>query len=286
MWHSAEQFILFLRKIIPMYQLRKITIVVLLVSSAFISCRKNDSPSNEEKPMSLLRKIEWNVGLVSQYEYNSDSTLRQIASLQRTISSLNTYTHTNKRVTEVNTGHSLYTNKFYYTGDLLTSIINASIHPTLPDSYKLEYEYDNKKRLSRLLYYDIHEGGQTLKASSTYLYNAEGLPTKISTQSGAAVINTYVDAYSDQHRFNPWVFMAIGLSENYTLYNYPVLRNAQRLPAIIRTTRINPGQPEVLEKTVTNIYFIHNLRLDSVKSSVVYDTEPQYNSSFSYKLLY
>lgn len=269
-----------------MYQLRKITFVVLLGSSALISCRKQDEPSKQEEPAPLLRKIEWNVGLVAQYEYNPDSTLKQIASLQGTISSLNTYTYTNKRLIEVNTGHSLYTNKFHYTGDLLTSIVNASIHPTLPDSYKLEYEYDNRKRLSRLLYYDIHEGGQTLKASSTYTYNTEDLPVKITTQSGAAIINTYVDAYSDKHRFNPWVFVAIGLSENYTLYNFPIMRNAQRLPAVVRTTRINPGQPEVLEKTVTNTYFIQNLRLDSVKSSFVFDKEPQYNSSFSYKLIY
>ena len=286
MWHSAERFILILWKIIPMFELRKITFVVLLVCSAFISCRKHDVPSNQEKPISLLRRMEWNIGLVAQYAYNPDSTLKEIAFAQGTTPSLHQYKHANGQVTEVHIGHSYYTNKFYYTGDLLTSIVSASIHPTLPDTYKLEYEYDNGKRLSRLLYYDLNEAGQTLLATSTYEYNKEDLPVKITTQAGLARFIHYVDAYSDKHRFNPWIFVAIGLGEYYALYNYPVLRQAQRLPAIIRTTRINPGQPEVLEKTVTNTYFINNLRLDSVKSSVVYDTEPQYNSSFSYKLLY
>lgn len=266
-----------------MYDIRKITLVVLLISSAIISCRKNDPPS---KPISLLRRIEWNIGMVSQYEYNVDSTLKQIASSQGTTSAVHQYTYSNKSVAEVHTGHSIYTNRFYYTGDLLTGVVSASIYPTLPDTYRLEYEYDNKGRLYRLAYYDIHEGGQTLKASSTYVYNSEDLPVKITTQSGASRIIHYIDKYSDKHRFNPWVFVAIGLGEYYTLYNYPILRNAKRLPAVIRTTRINSGQPEVLEKTVNNTYFIHNLRLDSVKSSIVYDTEPQYNSSFSYKLIY
>ncbi len=269
-----------------MCQLSKITFVVLLFSSACISCRKRDEPSCQAKPISLLQRMEWNIGLIAQYKYNPDSTLKEIAFGQGTTTALHQYTHYNGRVTEVHIGHSYYTNKFYYTGDLLTSVVSASIHPTLPDTYKLEYEYDNRKRLSRLLYYDLNEAGQTLLATSTYEYNAENLPVKITTQAGLARFILYVDAYSDKHRFNPWIFVGIGIGEYYALYNYPVLRYAQRLPATIRTTRINPGQPEVLEKTVTNTYFINNLRLDSVKSSIVYDTEPQYNSSFSYKLVY
>lgn len=269
-----------------MDQFRKITLVVLLVSSVFISCRKNEAPSSEEKPLSLLRKIEWDNDITSEYHYNADSTLKEISFYSGSAGGMYSFTYAGKQVVEVYSGESLYTHKYYYTNGLLTTLVNASRHSTIIDSYKLEYEYDQQKRLSRLLYYDIHEAGTTLMATSTYEYNSDNLPSKIITQTGNVKLLTYIDSYSKTLHFNPWVYVSIGLSEQYMLYNYPILRNATKLPRVVRVNRITGSGPELPEKSTVTSYFSTSNRLDSVKVITEFPNFPQYNSSFSYKLFY
>ncbi|RYZ51449.1 MAG: hypothetical protein EOO14_17980 [Chitinophagaceae bacterium] len=249
------------------------------------ACRKeadNPPPLNndpqEDLPHYLLRSIEWDNGMKALPHYNSDSTVSYTTFFLGSAGGEVVYEWNGKRLEAVYDSRSLYTNRFVYDDKGRLTAINHTRRQGQPTvSYTLEYSYDNNNRLKTLLYYRVNEAGKQLQETNTYQYNAEGYPETIITLSGGSVITRRIEAYSGRLRFDYSHFISASLSEHYSFYNFPLLRQLDRLPAKVTKLLKTGAAAEKVEQVTETTYTITNHRLDKTVTRLTYPEHPDLN---------
>lgn len=267
---------------------RQIITAGALLLFCFAACRKKADtppppPSNnpqEDLPHYLLRSIEWDNGMKAQPHYNSDSTVSYTAFSLGSTGGQVMYEWNGKRLEAFYDDRSLYTNRFVYDDKGRLTAINHTRRQGEPNvSYTLEFSYDNNNRLQNLRYYRVNEAGKQLQETNTYQYNAEGYPVTIITQSGGNTLTRRIEAYSDRVRFDYSHFISTSLSEYYSLYNYPLLRQLDRLPAKVTRLLKSGAAAEKVEQVTGITYTITNHRLDKTVTRLTYPDHPNLNQS-------
>jgi hypothetical protein len=238
-------------------------------------------PSNNPQgdlPPNLLKSIEWDNGLKALPHYNSDSTVSYTMFSLGSTGGQVAYEWNGKRLEAFYDDRSLYTNRFVYDDQGRLTAINNTLRQGEPKiSYTLEYSYDNNNRLQTLRYYRVTEAGKQLQETNTYQYNAAGYPATIITQSGGSTITRRVEAYSDRLRFDYSHYLSASLSEHYSLYNYPLLRHLDRLPAKVIKLLKTGAAAEKVEQVTDITYTITNHRLDKTVTRLSYPEHPNLN---------
>ncbi|MGN6491039.1 MAG: hypothetical protein ACTHLE_03505 [Agriterribacter sp.] len=261
-------------------------LVVILTMYIFPSCEKDDQeqPAPDETNDTpnygaLVRSIEWDNGTKAEMIYNTDSTLKQIDYSFQNIVSATVFEWEAKKVKVMYDDRSLYKNTYYYTGDRIAHYINSPKQIVSQSSYKMEYTYKSNGQLDKLKYFTTNEAGTELKTSSIYEHNAAGDLTKVTTTNNNSIITHTIESYSDSADFNPLIFIEVGLFENYTIYNLPVMSRMKKYPTrIVRTVKTGDDEPYI-DKITENTCEISDRRINKLTSKITVPGMPQYSNT-------
>ncbi|HKG06622.1 MAG TPA: cupin domain-containing protein [Pedobacter sp.] len=264
---------------------------ILALSLTFQSCKKSGKDSTDNLPedplhtngkRQLLKGIQWKeFNASAAFEYNTDSTIRQINYTGPASSYEVAYTYTSKRIKEINTAGSLYKNIFEHNA--AGQITSMTRHLRLGDQHRanqrLEFTYNSNNTVSVMKYYQINEAGTELIYTNTYEYNAQYLPVKITgiDKNGAKLVTT-IEAFSKVASFDPLYFTATDISEDYMIYNLPVISQLKQLPALIKLIRFRNGQPYV-EKQTTITYTVTDGRIEKQINALKFPEHPNLDQS-------
>lgn len=255
----------------------------LILSGIFVfsACDKDDSPANEPDetvPRYLLRAIDWNNGLKARFNY-SDSALTDINFTFQNTSGKTVYKWAGTKMIELYDEESLYKNVYHYSNDgKLSFIANTVKSGTMSSSYTLEFSYKSGK-VDSLKYFRINEAGKHLETSTSYHYNGSGELFKAITVAGNNSITHNIDNWSPVVSFNPLNYIESTLDENYTIYNYAVMNQSDKLPAkITRSFKIGNTEEEV-DKIEENEYTLTGFRIDKVVTAISYPDMPGSNKT-------
>ncbi|NTS41861.1 hypothetical protein HRG84_13175 [Flavisolibacter sp. BT320] len=274
---------------------RQILIAGALLFLSLAACRKeSDNPApppkddpQQDLPQYLLRSIEWDNGMKALPNYNSDSTVSYTAFSLGTAGGEIVYEWSGKKLEAMYDSRSLYTNRFVYDDKgRLTAINNTRRQGEPTVSYTLEYSYDYDNRLKSLKYYRVNVAGKQLQETNTYQYNAEGYPSTVITQSGGSIITRRIEVYSGRLRFDYSHFISASLSEHYSLYNYPLLHQLDRLPAKVTKLLKTGAAAEKVEQVTETNYTITNHRLDKTVTRLTYPEHPDLNQELEAVYMY
>lgn len=246
----------------------KHTLTALLLPLAFAACQKEEDKPQPQPATTdfLLKKISYASGVNAFLSYNPDSTLKKTDYTNGTAGGTVYINYANKQVTEMGNEISLYADYYTFENSRVKKVLTKWKAGTSPTSHYLEYAYNNDGTVATLKYFHTNEAGTTLKATSTYQYDAQKLVKQIVTeQAEGARITFKIDAYSDVYGVSPLVFVQPGLNELYTIYNYPVITSMNRLPAKI-TKLIKPAGGTEKEDAI----YIQNYRIDKKKINTLY----------------
>lgn len=251
-----------------------------------MGCQKDDidPPPPADNPPGLqylVRSIEFDNGTVATVNYHSDSTIRDIFYTNQSAAGVVEFTWSGKQAKTVSYYASLYRDTLQYANGRLVTLTNNFKSGSMPTSYKLEYSYNPNGSLGGLQYYQTNEAGTKLISTTLYAYNANGDLAAITTtqKSNQYVIKLTIDSWSAACEINPWIFIGPGLSESYTLYNYPILRSLRKMPVKVTKTVQAVGQAAEVEKIDINTYTITNKRLDKTVTSLTYPKHPNLDQS-------
>lgn len=273
-------------------------VFVLILAAAVPSCEKSDAvpePVDDQKPVDtagkdslslykrqLLKGLLWkDFNISSAFEYNPDSTIKQINYSGPMSAYEVSYVYVNKRIQEIHTAGSIYKNVFEY--DALGRVSNMIRYMRLGDQHRasqeLEFTYNNNNTVSVMKYYQINEAGRKLIHTNTYEYDGQNRPVKIIDLdvNGRQFITT-IEAYSKSALFDPLYFTGIDMNETYMIYNFPVISRLRQLPALIKSGRFTNGQLYV-EKQTTITYTIDKGRIEKQLNELVYPEHPHLNQS-------
>lgn len=263
----------------------RVLLSFILMACIFHSCQKDD----QEQPVpdetndtpdygALVRSIEWDNGTKAVMAYNSDSTLKEIDYSFQNIVSATVFEWEAKKVKVMYDDRSLYKNTYYYTGDRVAHYINSPKQIVSQVSYKMEYTYKSNGQLDKLKYFTTNEAGTELKTSSTYEYNTAGDLTRVTTTNNNSIITHTIESYSDSADFNPLIFIEVGLFENYTIYNLPVMSRMKKYPTkIVRTVKTGNDEPYI-DKITENTCEISDRRINKITSKITIPGMPQYSN--------
>lgn len=147
---------------------------------------------------------------------------------------------------------------------------------------KATFDSSVSGRLESLNYYTVNETGSTLSYTSSYTYNTNGLPEKITVidkNNNKRVIT--IEGYSDEVVFEPICFIDFDMGEFFPIYNnstLALLSKLHRLPARLKITEYSGSQVNQ-EKLIETNFTISSKRL--VKQIIkITDSEfptPQYS---------
>lgn len=222
----------------------------------------------------------------SAFAYNADSSIKMVAIGNGALAYNILYTYNNGSLAQHEVSNSLYTTNYKYTNGKITTALTLDNGQQL-HGYKLVYTYRADGRVATLVYSVVNEAGERKAYSSTYVYDAAGLLSKIETIGSTNRMTLTINSYSEVCIFDPLVFTSPTLDESYTLYNFPVMSQMNRLPRKM-TYEVALGQEAAkVERVTENTYKIVNKRLEWMSSAVSYPANPGSNSrrecSFYYK---
>jgi hypothetical protein len=257
------------------------------------SCRSKpgdvlpDPQPTDGKSIFLLDSIVFtSPGATSVFAYNADSSIKMVTTGNGSQAYNILYTYDKGRLALHQMSNSNYSTTYKYANGKMTTALTLDNAQQLHGN-KLAYTYRADGRVATLVYSIVNEAGEKPVYSSTYVYDAGGLLSKIETTGSTNRIIITINSYSEVCNFHPLVFMSHTVDEFYRLYNYPVMSQLERLPAKI-TYELAQGQeaPKV-EKIYDNTYTIVNKRLEKMLSAVSYPDNPAGNQtrecSFYYK---
>lgn len=241
----------------------------------------NLPPSQNRIPSYRLSSVDYNStpGGTGYYHYNGDGTVQQIqyGSSQSATTNVD-YSYNNKAISEIREGHSEYKTLYTYEKGWISIISRTSV--ISHRGYKFVFTYNTNGTVARMKYYNINEAGDVLIYSTTYTYDTNNLPAKItSVANNSTTIIWTVDGYSNECDFNPLTFSNTSLGERYELYNLPVMSQLKRLPSKINKTFLNSSGVATNEQTLEYNYTLTGKRLDKIVTSARYPANPQYNYS-------
>lgn len=257
--------------------------ILLLGVTLFSACDKNDN-KNEDKPDNtpgpLLRSIEWDYGLKGEFNYNSDSTLKNIEYTFENVGGSTIYGWAGKTLTEIYDDRSMYKNVYNYRQDgKLNFIMNTVKTGTSSTAYTLEFAYNSAGKVDSMKYYTINEAGKQLKTSTSYHYHSNGELHEILTDNNNIKILHTIEQYSTPVKFNPYIYISASLDEHYAVYNFPVMKQLEKLPAKLVRKITEPGKPTYTEKIEEVDFMITDFRIDSTVTKLTFPGIPGNNKS-------
>ncbi|WP_199121010.1 hypothetical protein [Pedobacter sp. ASV28] len=245
-----------------------LTTLVLLSLSA---CKKPTSkPSAAEadiqKPM--LKTIYWPLlGVTAVITYNADNTAKNISYTGIRIPSRLEFSYSRFGLSNVELTNSLDGKFLFYdalTGRL-TEMTKAIKEGGGYRNYaKATFNNSVSGRLEVLRHYIVNEAGSKLSYTSTYEYNANGLPKKITVidkNNNKRVI--VLEEYSDEVLFDPLYFIDFDMGELFHVYNnstLELLSKLHRLPSRLKITEYRGSQVSQ-EKLVETNFTISSKKL-------------------------
>ncbi|WP_207534160.1 hypothetical protein [Desertivirga arenae] len=250
------------------------TLFSILTAATFItssSCKKESSPQIITDPIytvDLVKTIRWANSGTETYSYNADSTLKKtIAGSTGATTMTRDFNYTNKKLTQVIKSNLMEENYEYNSHGRISSIVEKLVGTSYPGT-KLEFDYNTDGTLKTMKYYEFDDLRSNLKSTSTYEYDNQKRPYKITTigqsNPGTKVIfdlenysgNFYINPFS---LLEPWHLVA----EDYQVYNFALLSSLNRLPGkVTRKIEVNGTVQETESETFT--YEVKNNRLESI----------------------
>jgi len=261
--------------------------VLFITWLSVAACKKNintgdrpASPNPTSSKYELLRKINWSThGAEAKFAYNNDSTLKTIDYNGSGSGYSVLFSHTDRGIHSVDVGSSLYKYDYIYNEKSQISNVRRLDAFSTDYSQDLAFSYRQDGAIAGLRYYQGIGMARKLVYTHTYGYNASGMLAEISVvgNNGTQFLIT-LNGYSDTFQFDPLWLLGIDLNENYAIYNYPVLKQMNALPAIIKRFRIGNGK-SILEQIITITSTIKNERLEKQHTSIHYPENPALDSS-------
>jgi hypothetical protein len=257
---------------------------LLLISlTLFYACDKDNDPCNDQPdnvPEYQLKSITWDYGLTGNFVYNSNDNLQQIDYTFQNSTGSTIFDHSGKTLTELYDNRSMYKNVFEYDAEgKLIKMRNIARTGTLPSQYRLEFHYNNAKKLDTLRYIVINEAGIQPKWISGYQYNSTGDLEKVITQYENIVITHTINEYSPPVSFVPCHYIETTLNENYAIYNLGVMMQLQKqhkLPSkVTRVVQIG-SNPSFVDKIEEQLFTVDNYRIDKVNTTITVPRMPGY----------
>jgi len=176
---------------------------------------------------------------------------------------------------------SWYKNVFYYNESGITHFTNTVREGSSPTSYTMKFDYTSPGKISTLKYYNTDEAGTTLRSVSEYQYQENGELLSVVTHSGNSVFTHIIESFSEEVNFDPLIYIEPSLSENYTVYNLPVLNGMHKLPKkIIRKVKTGNAE-EYVDKIEETQFEIENKRLNKITTTITIPGMPQYSNTMS-----
>jgi hypothetical protein len=266
---------------------------LLFIVVTLLSACDKDKPVDEPQnnlPQYLLKTITWDNGLTATSSYNSDSTLQGIDVAFQSASGKTVFMWTGKKFTEMYEDRSMYKNVFEYDHEgKVVKMRNTAKTGSSPTGYVLEFHYNGAKKVDSLNYFAINEAGKQLQASSAYHYNNAGELEEVITKSGNNTITHTINAYSPAVSFNPCHYIETTLNENYTIYNFAVmtqLNKINKLPATITRVVKTGSAPSYVDKIEAHVYSITNYRIDKVVTTMSFPGVPGNNKTIEHVYSY
>lgn len=207
------------------------------------SCEKNvatadPAPSPIVKVQTqgaLLKSAVWSNSATEVFSYNNDGTLKQtIGGLVNAGGHTRNFSYQNGNLTEL-LKDDIKKNKFTYNAAKQISSIAEIVASDEKHGSRLDFEYNTNNSLKSMKYYEFDDLKSTLKATSVYEYDVQGLLQKAvvtyPAQPNQKLEYTFAD-YSNEVEFTPWAVLDFWsmLQANYTFYNYPLLSRMGKLP--------------------------------------------------------
>lgn len=241
---------------------------IILVSPA---CKKEESANLIIDPVyapDLVKTVKWANTGTETYTYNPDSTLkRTIAGSAGATTMTRDFNYSNKRLMQVIKSNLMEENYQYNTQGRVSSIVEKLVGTTYPGT-KLEFDYNTDGTLKTMKYYEFDDLGNNLKSTSTYEYDSQKRPSKITTVSqsnpGTRVVFD-LENYSQPFYINPFTLLEPWhlVAADFQIYNFALLSSLNRLPTkVIRRVEVNGNVQETETETFT--YETQNFRLESI----------------------
>lgn len=239
-------------------------------------CKKNidmpqtpNTPTIDFQPVGLpLKSTSWGTTATEYFTYNTDGSLKQaIGGLTGSPGQTRDFTYQNGKLVKI-VKSNIKEDVFSYNSTGKLSRITETLAGGATHGTYLEFDYLANGNLKTMKYYEFDGPVNTPKATSTYEYDAQGLPQKITlTYPGTTqqLVYTFTN-YSTEVQFTPWALLSSWelLQPDYCFYNYPMLSRLTKLPGIInRKLMVNNTVQESLDREFT--YTITGKQLQKIQ---------------------
>lgn len=262
-------------------------ILLLLIAGIVLPACQGVEPNLPElpnQPGKLLRSIQWEANLQTNFNYHSDSSVKERidqigANAQKTIFSWN-----NRKLTEHAWENSIYKNVYTYNAaGLLTSIRNRYKEIPGNNGYEFQFQYQGSGLVKEMTYSQINEAGTSLVSRAVYTYSPQNELQLIRSYNATGILQVelHIEAYSAPCFVNPWVFISPGLHPLFQLYAYPVLASLKKLPAKIKQLQFNPDGSVLSTVTYFNRATITDFHITKLEMETKSTTSPSMNAKTS-----
>jgi len=216
----------------------------------------------------MLKTISWpTLGISGDLHYNTDSTVQHISYAGSGTPFKTNYIYGQFGLTEIGNSASLSKQFLFYNnlGHLIAMNKAVKQGSGYREYVRETFDYNAAGRLETLRYFHVNESGKTLISTSTYRYNALGLPEEITTidkNNNKNIIT--IEKYSNEFLFDAIYFLDPEMGDLNSAYNYSILTylsTMRRLPARIKVTDHAGGQ-SYLVKQIDSDFNISSLRLN------------------------
>jgi hypothetical protein len=216
--------------------MQKLSVVSWFISCIVIlsACSKHGAPTPTPVPpvnipriaRPLLDSMVWKQYATTAYfAYRADSLQDKITTVSPGVSDTVHFEYNGRQISRI---YNLRLNResdYVYDAAGKIVLISMTGYANLAEHYVYEYGYDATGRLSSNSYSVQTGADKQLITSSTYEYDANGLPSKIKGTTPEGVSFAYtIDTYTEECNFNPWVFIEeLDPAEGFEIYNLPDL---------------------------------------------------------------
>ncbi|RYY63039.1 MAG: hypothetical protein EOO05_00385 [Chitinophagaceae bacterium] len=245
----------------------------------FSSCMKSsdvqDAPPPETNvPTGALARLEWDNGLTGYFDYNTDNSLKTIQYNLGGSTGKTMFEWSGSRMTSISDDRSLYKNVYTYGPDNKLVKVENVQKSGGASVFLLEYTYNAQGLVDSMKYFATNNGTKVLKTRSGYTYGAGSRLTEVVTESGNNLVKSVVDTWSPELSFIPQMYVDVTLSENYDVYNLPVLEQQDMLPTKI-TRMVKTGSGNYTTDKVQEIQFtLSGTRVTNTRTTVTFPNVP------------
>ena len=257
----------------------------------FGSCMKSNDVDNAPVPQTSvpagsLARLEWDNGLTGYFDYNTDTTLRTVQYNLGGSTGKTVFEWSAGKMTSISDDRSLYKNVYTYGPDNKVVKVENVQKSGGSSVFVLEYTYNAQGLVDSMKYFATNTGTKVLKTRSGYSYDANQKLTEVVTESGTNLVKSVIDSWSPELFFIPQMYLDVTLSENYDVYNLPVLLQKKMLPAKI-TRMVKPASGVYATDKVQEVQFtLSGTKVTNTKTTVTYPNVPGSNTVLNTVYIY